>query len=188
MNEPTVHAQKTTGKVTAKALLAVLKGCDSAALHGRAAFDRASYSDSFIFDVRAVFKRKGVETSKEIAVPGWVSNGHTDEKETHKSLSDGRSFDVYSGVHRPEKGFWWLYAVTDRVTDVLELLPSDAEVSFHVYLDAGTNQSCIDATMHADHLYMVATYTSRGKQVTRRFLLDATTGRHNTARFGASRF
>lgn len=187
MNEPTVHAQKTTGITTVKALLAVLKGCDSAGLHGRAAFDRASYSDSFVFDVRATFKRKGVESHKEISVPGWVSNGHTDEKETHKSLSDGRSFDVYSGVHRPEKGFWWLYATTERIIDVLELLPSNAEIAFHVYLDAGTNQTCIDANMHADHLYLVASYMQRGKQVTRRFLLDATTGQHNTARFGVGR-
>jgi hypothetical protein len=183
MNEPTVHAQQTTGATTAKALLAVLKGCDSAGLHGRAATDRASYSDSFVFDVIATSKRKGVETRKEVSVPGWVSNGSDDTKETHKSLS-GRPFDVYSGVFRPERGFWWLYAITDRVIDILDLLPSNAEIAFHVWLDGGTTETLIGTTLHADHLYMVATYTSRGKRIERRFMIDASTGQHNTARFG----
>jgi hypothetical protein len=168
MNEPTEHAQQTTGKVTARALLSVLKGCASASLHGYAAPNRASYSDSFVFDVVAKHEKAGIETRKTLAVPGWVSNGLTDE----------------GNAHRPIKGFWWLYAVTDRVLDVLDLLPSDAEVSFHVYQDAGTSPVLTDAKLHADHLYLCANYTSRGKRVTRTFMIDAHTGKHNSARFG----
>lgn len=187
MNEPTVHAQKSTGKVTAKDVLSILKGCESASLYGRAALGRATWSDSFVFDLVATYRRRGIETSREVSVPGWVSNGHDNEKKTYASFADGRKTEVYCGTHRPERGFWWLYAVTDRVIDVLDLLPSNAEIAFHVYLDAGTNATLTDATLHADHLYMVATYTSRGKQVQRRFLIDASAGAHTTARFGVYR-
>lgn len=194
MNEPTEHAQSIIGsKTTAKALLNVLKGCDSASLHGNAALNRASYSDSFVFEVSAKFEgrtksggrviRNGTETFKSVEVPGWVSNGHTDEKEMRTS-AEGRFYPRYTGVHKPMKGFWWLYARTDRIIDILELLPKDAEIAFHVYLDAGTNEPCVDANMHADHLYLCAKYTNRGKRVERTFLIDATTGRHNSARFG----
>lgn len=188
MNEPTQHAQSVIGNVTtAKALLDVVKGCRSAGLHGRAAHDRASYSDSFVFEVSADFetRKKGVLVSKsrkEVQVPGWVSNGHTDEQETR--TYEGRTYQKYTGVCRPLSGFWWLYATVDRLVDVLELLPNDAEVSFHVYLDAGTTEGLTAAKLHADHLYLNATYTSRGKRVTRQFLIDAATGGHNSARFG----
>lgn len=168
MNEPTEHAQKRTGAVTVRALLAVLRGCASASLHGYAAPERASYSDSFIFDVTAKHETKGIETRKTLAVPGWVSNGTTDDGSTH----------------RPEKGFWWLYGVTDRIVDVLDLLPANAEVAFHVYQDAGTNPSLADAKLHADHLYLCASYPYRGKRVTRTYMIDTHTGKHNSARFG----
>lgn len=169
MNEPTEHAQKTTGPVTAGALLAVLRNCASASLHGTAAPDRAEWSDSFTFRMVARFERKGVTSQKEIHVPGWVSNGRTDDPEI---------------VHRPRAGFWWLYAVTDRLVDALELLPADAQIAFHVYLDAGTTEALRRAQLHGDRLTLHAHYSRRGKTVTRSILLDAQTGPHNTARFG----
>lgn len=184
MNEPTEHAQRTTGTVTAGALLAVLKGCYSAGLHGRAAPDRESYSDSFIFDVSATRHKKGIETKQAITVPGWVSNGHTDAKETHVSTTNGKPFTVYSAHYRPENGFWWLFATVDRLVGILELLPAKAEIAFYVYLDAGTNPLLVDATLHSDHLYLQASFERRGKQVRRQFLIDVSSGAHNTARFG----
>jgi hypothetical protein len=196
MNEPIEHAQTIVGKTTAKALLACVKlGTEGLSMHGHAAPERASYSDSFVFTVsaRKGDRRKGTETTSEVSVPGYVSNGHDSTRAEH--TYDGQKVVKYTGVHRPLTGFWFLsYCPRERMIDVLELLPNDAEVSFHVWLDAGTHEllTRAEATMnfgterglHADHLYMIATYKSRGKTVSRRYLIDTTAGAHNSARFG----
>lgn len=202
MNNSVEIAQAQTGKVTAKAVLDVLrafKGLDiSAGLHGTAVHDRPSYSDSFIFRLSVTHRerdregKRGAETTSEINVPGWVCNGHTSKREDR--VYEGRPYKAYCEAYRPTSGFWYLSYEWRRVRDILELLPRDAEIAFFVYLDAGTSDTLVAADttvgyhaehgLHSDHLYMVATYMQRGKRVEREFMIAATTGPHNTARFG----
>lgn len=175
MNNSTTIASERTGTVTASVLLSALRGCYSAGLHGEAVYDRPEWSDSFTFKVRATFKPiKGPETSKEVTVPGYVTNGYVNSKDR-------------SGVYRPTEGFWWLFGAMDRVIDALELLPRDAVVSFAVLLGWGTNGALEEVNMHGDCLYLVA-QCKRGKgTIERRILLDTSCGPHNTARFGYAR-
>jgi hypothetical protein len=212
VNESVERAQERTGPVTARQLLALVrkvrKGEDSLYLHGKAVHGRPSYSDAFIFTISAVerhdaFKAidgrtmRDVETTTTLDVPGWVTDGHTSKAEetTHTDSYNGREYKVarYTEAFRPTKGFWSL-TYNETLRDVLELLPGDALVSLHVYLDAGTNEYLVRASapmnfgteqgLHGDRLYLVAAHTVRGKAKTRRFLLCSTCGPHNTARFG----
>jgi hypothetical protein len=194
-NEPVEHAQKITGKTTVATLLPVVRaGTSALTLHGRAAPERESYSDAFIFTMRGrrtVGKSK-TETVMEAEVPGYVSNGHTSERGEHQY--EGRKIVNYCGVYRPQSGYWFLSYSQAALLDVLELLPREAELSFHVYLDAGTNELLVRADcamnheqfagLHCDHLYLEATNKVRGREKTRRYLMDTTVGAHNTARFG----
>jgi hypothetical protein len=209
MNESVERAQETTGKVTARQLLALVrKGSDSLYMHGEAVHGRPSYSDAFTFTVSAVEKRerfkaidgstvRGAETTTTLDVPGWVSNGNTSKttERMHTDSYDGRSYRVvrYSEAFSPTKGFWPLYR-NDSLLNVLELLPGDALVSFHVYLDAGTNEYLVRASapmnfstesgLHCDKLFLVAEHMVRGKAKTRSFCIGSSCGPHNTARFG----
>lgn len=197
MNEPTEFAVRTqTGVTYAKMLLAVVReGTEGLSLHGYATPDRASYSDSFSFEIKGVQKQHAspkehscyTTSTCSVRVPGWVNNGHTSER--------APGANNFSGVHRPLTGFWYLSGdPRDRMRDILELLPGGAEISFQVYLDAGTNELLIRADvlmtydhhigLHGDHLYMHATYNVRGKPKTRTFLIDTHTSAHNSARFG----
>lgn len=203
MNEPIDYAQKTTGKVTAKQVLACIRaGGDSLYLHGVAAYDRASYSDAFIFTMSSVHKtrrREGegrpVETTTKLEIPGYVSNGRTSERETRQGGVGFGPYTEFTGVFKPLKGFWSLTGGENTVIrDVLEVLPGDAEIAFRVALDYGTHEYLVRADipmnhetfhgLHADHLYLVATYTVRGKRKTREYLIDTQIIPHNTARFG----
>jgi len=199
MNEPIQRAQQRTGRVTARQLLACIRaGQDSLYTHGKAVFDRPSYSDAFTFTVTSVHQDKtfprtvrashtDVETVTKLDVPGYVSNGHTSAVEQRTS-TDGRKYNRYTEAFRPDGGFWSLsYCTRDRLVDALSLLPGEAEIAFYVYLDAGTNETLVDAGLHGDHLYLVASTVRRGKAKVRSFLLDVSTGPHNTARFGAYR-
>jgi hypothetical protein len=199
MNHSTETAQETTGAVTAKQLLEVVRtagtfgGCY---MHGFAKHDRPSYSDAFIFEFRATsrtsFSGGKPEKTTQIHVPGYVSGGHTSEREAYQY--EGKKEQRYCAAYRPLKGFWSLYAHEERLRDALELLPRDAEVSFHVSLDAGTNGYLVNADsqmgpytergLHTDHLYLVATFMQRGKRREMRVLLDTSTTPHNSARFG----
>lgn len=144
-----------------------------------------SWSDAAIGTMTFKKEVKGVETFTEVRdIPCVIRNGHTNEIETY--TYDGRTRERYSGVYKPTKGFWYL-AYNETLLAVLEGLPARAEVSFEVYLDAGTNEPLVKARMHSDFLYLVAKWTSGKKTVTRRFLIDVSTGEHNTARFGNSR-
>lgn len=197
MNEPTERAQIETGKVTAKQLLAVVRqATHTLSLHGRAALDRPSYSDAFVFEVNATKRdRSGVESRTTIDVPGWVGNGNTS---TTEESGVGRDrYARYSEAFRPSAGFWFIGSGSDNLIDVLESLPGDAQVAFSVALDYGTNEYLIRAEcpmnfgtergLHTDFLYLNATVTVRGKTKTRRFLIDTHTGPHNSSRFGWNR-
>lgn len=197
MNEPIEHAQKTTGKVTARQLLAVYRaGPRHCYLHGKAAPNRASYSDSFIFTFSSceTDRKTKSETVTKIDLPGWVSNGTTSTREIRKD-SGGKPYGHYTEAYRPLGGFWSL-SYNDALPAVLELLPRDAEVSFFVYLDAGTNGYLVEAEstecaglvahkgLHNDRIYLVAEWGPPGKRRERHFLIDTSTCPHNTARFG----
>lgn len=195
ISESVEQAQKTTGIVTAKDLLAVVKlGSDGLGMHGEADPARESYSNAFVFTVNATKKDRKTkfETKAQIAVPGRVGNGHTSERTTTEYK--GSRYPKYTGTYSPRAGFWYLTTCASALIDVLELLPSAAEVSFFVHLDAGTTDYLIaaDSTLsmethkglHADHLYLDASYMVRGKRVSRRFLIDTSVGAHNSARFG----
>jgi len=201
MNGSVEDAVKHTGQVTAKQLREVIRAFPRANdrrrfMHGRIPYDRPSYSSAFIFTVRCVNREreKRTETEAKIDVPGYVSNGHTSQRETR--THENSTWQVYSEPYRPRHGFWSLDHL-DTLETALELLPADASVAFHVYLDAGTHEYLIraDASMqfgtehglHADQLYLVASFMKRGKPVELRFLLDTSIGAHNSARFGAPR-
>lgn len=195
MNEPVEYAQASTGKVTARQLLQCVRaGTDNIFMHGKATPDRQSYSDSFVFSVSAVAKDRKTksETTTKLDVPGWVSNGHTSERKEHPGTDGGRAWVTYAKPYRPLRGFWSL--TYDRLIDLLELIPGDAEVSFHVYLDAGTNELLIGSSirlpgfnqegLHGDHLYLNVTRMVRGKPKTSHHLISTSTGAHNSGRFG----
>jgi hypothetical protein len=198
MNEPIERAQEITGKVTARQLLAVVRAGERLYMHGKAVYNRPSYSDAFTFEVSAPKKTNGVEITARIEVPGYVSNGETSERKVHTDSLDGHAWTTYCNAFRPTSGFWHI-GYGERIRDVLELLPGDAEVSFHVYLDAGTNELLVcaetsvrggrftESGLHSDHLYLVAECNVRGKKRERRFLIDVSTGAHNSARFGYQR-
>jgi hypothetical protein len=196
VNEPTEEAQKVTGKVTAGQLYKLVRDGGRVGLSGEATYNRASYSDSFVFNFRVTRKafKKRAETSSEVRVPGWVTNGYDSKRErTYTSNGSNDKCMHYTETYRPTGGFWYLYSA-DMVRDLLQLLPSDAEVSFQVYLDAGTNEYLVQAGcampyeryegLHADHLYLHATKVVRGKRKEWHFLVDTTCGAHNSARFG----
>ncbi len=197
--EPICTAQKHVGKTTAKQLLGLVRSGSSVSLHGRATEGRASYSDSFCFEVSTTRKdAQGSEIRSLVDVPGYVTNGHTSERKEVTSTFSGSTYLQYTEPFRPEKGFWYLYS-GEHLRDVLELLPRDAEVSFHVYLDAGTHEYLVGADtkigdmriggsrysgLHADHLYLRAEYRVRGKIRSAEFLINACCAPHNSSRFG----
>lgn len=201
MNEAIERAQARTGKVTARQLLETIRaGGDSLFMHGEAPHDRPSYSDAFVFTLTSTRKdrKTDVETSTKLDVPGYVSNGSTSETKEHTRNEDGQihTWKTQPTAFRPVRGFWSL-RYNENLRNVLELLPRDAEVAFHVYLDAGTHEYLIRAVcdmqfgreegLHADRLYLVVATTERGKRKERRFLIDTSTGPHNSARFGSPR-
>lgn len=176
---PTPNALLTQIKRLAK------KGHGSARLYLHVDRDLTapSYSDACIFRLTCQEEKKGQETREMIeGIPGIVRNGYTSEQE--RSEYEGKSIRRYSDrAYRPTAGYWSLYAST-TFPAVVELLPKDAALSFEVYLDGGTTEGHAKVMMHSDHLYLHAKWTRNGKEIMRRFLIDVSTGPHNTARFG----
>lgn len=136
--------------------------------------------------------------------------GHGDtELEIHRSPGGASTFEAMpvkgkisgSKGHNPERGAWHVWG-TDGLLAIVEMLPKAAEVTFFVYLGAGTNQYLESATrgkadtrlgevspfegLFCDHLYVEADFERRGKRVRRRYLLSTSTTPHNSARFGVS--
>ncbi len=148
---------------------------------------RESYSDDAIFTLTCATDIEiegGQDTKKEVfnSIPGKIRNGTTSTKEYRTSLG-GKQFPVYTETFRPSGGYWSLYAV-DGFGSIMELVPNDASISFEVYLDAGTTEGMMEVGFHGDYLYLVVTRVKRGKEVKTRFLVDVSTGPHNSARFG----
>lgn len=200
MNEPTERAQALTGKTTARQLLTAIRaGGDSLYMHGEAVHDRPSYSDAFTFTVSSGRKdrKTKAETLTKVDVPGWVSNGSTSETKEHTDPKDPyRKWKTQPTAYRPRTGFWHL-SYNETIRNVLELLPAEAEIAFHVYLDAATHEYLIRAEcpmqfgrecgLHGDSLYLVASWDRRGKRQEKTFLICTRTGPHNSSRFGSPR-
>lgn len=163
MNEPIEHAEKTTGQVTVGQLLKALGKGVIVSLHGRAAHGRASYSDSFVFELR--FERDGAKS--EIAIPGYVTNG-----------------EVCGEPFKATEAFWFLQ-YSDALIDALALLPKTATIAFRIAQDAGTTERLRSVGMCADHLYLdVMTKSDREtrRHDKRSILIDVYTGGHSTSR------
>ena len=193
MNHSIQFAQETTGKTTAKQLLAALKKGTNTYLHGHIPDNRPSYSSAFCFTLSITERMGKGETITTIEVPGYVSNGNTSVKESHRSEYDGQTWDSYSETYAPKRGYWSVSR--ERLRDAVELLPGNAEVAFLVYLDAATNQYLIGAQgnthfntsfdgLHGDSLYLIASYLVRGREKTHDILLDTKVQPHNSSRFG----
>jgi hypothetical protein len=180
------------GKTTAKQLLDVAKyGYDALSLHGEPTLDRASYSNSFIFEIRARKDRADKEARTLEGIAGYVSNGHTSSRTGQQSLS-GRAYMRYDECFRPTRGFWYLSGCPrERLVNILSLLPKDATVEFNVNLDAGTSSLLVESDTHAeqglhcDHLCLEASYVKNSKEKCVEFLIDVATSAHNSARFGS---
>ena len=198
MNEPIEHAQRIHGKTTAKQLLDVCKhGYEALSLHGEPTLDRASYSDSFTFEIRARKDRDDKEARTLTGIAGYVSNGQTSHVEEVRLPGGARYLRANEG-YRPTSGFWFLTGCPrERLIPVLELLPKNATVAFYVYLDAGTHDLLLSADckmhaysekgLHGDHLYLKASYMKNDKEKQVEFLIDSHVSAHNTARFGSPR-
>jgi hypothetical protein len=180
------------GKTTAKQLLDVAKyGYDALSLHGKPTLDRESYSDSFIFEIRARKDRADKEARTLEGIAGYVSNGHTSRRTGEQSLT-GLTFMRYDEGFRPTSGFWYLTGCPrERLVNILSLLPKDATVGFDVNLDAGTSSLLVEADshteqgLHCDHLYLKVSYVKNSKEKCVEFLIDVATSAHNSARFGS---
>ena len=160
---------------------AVAKG-GSVYCHADAVHDRPSYSDDMVFNFS--IERNGI-TTKGFLLPGRCRNGHDDTtREVKDSL--GNAYIQYAGVYRPTQGFFSLNGCNDFIA-VLESFPDDAAVSVEVYLDAGSNELCVRAGLHCDHVYVKGTWTRGRRVIERCHLVKASTGQHNSARFGSPR-
>jgi hypothetical protein len=153
--------------------------------------------------MRATKKGKDrTETTSTIDLPGWVSNGQTSTRKEHQRDGESKStwgdkWVTYDEAFRPLRGSWFL-SYNETLKNVLQLLPRNAEVSLHVYLDAGTNEYLIRSScpmnfgteegLHSDQLYLLAEWAKRGKKQTMKFLISVSTGPHNSARFGCPRW
>ncbi len=206
MNEPVEYAYTRIAGEPPVALdlkRTVKFGRDSLYMHGDATQGRASYSDSYLWTITAVREsNEGDAKKKETCThvfPGWVSNGHTSTREVIVPKDpESPPWMRYTESYRPLRGYWDLGIVCrERLLDILEELPANARVAFHLYLDAGTNELCVrsdckmhyyqEQGLHVDHLYLCASYLSRGKERKPRFLIDVSVCAHNSARFGNAR-
>jgi hypothetical protein len=145
------------------------------------------WSDPFIFQVEGHTEtRAGKMVERgEMEVPGQVHGGSADETRTvEPGIGMGSPYETYTKGYRPTHGFWFLMAREDILRGVVEALPDDAEVSIEVYLDAGTHCNLVKHRLHADHLYLCASWQRGTKRYERRFMLDSQVTYHNSNRFG----
>ncbi len=154
-------------------------------LHVEADLSRESYADDAHFFLTCATDIYGSQDPKkeELAgLPGSIRNGSTSVVKMHTSIS-GRPFPVYDEAFRPTSGYWSLFAC-ETFASIMALVPNDARVEFEVGLDAGTTEGLISVGFHSDHLYIIVFRTIRGKECRSKFLVDVSTGPHNSARFG----
>jgi hypothetical protein len=152
-------------------------------VHAERKFDAPSWSDEAVFTLSADLGRIGENLGPivKVELPGIMGNGHNDETETY--IYEGKERTKYSGVYRPERGYWSLWGAMFR--DLILTLPDDASVKFRVSLDAGTSELHIPHKLHSDRIYLEAEWKRGERTVRRTYLVDTETGYHNTARFGS---
>ncbi len=171
--------------ITARALARALKGYSHVSLHAIADPRRESWSDAVTVEVTASHGYAGrsePDTRTTIAMDGTVHGGHSDS--VHEYEYEGGSRVRYDGAHRPSEGYWTLMYGAPTLRALVDLLPPDAALTWDVYLDAGTHEAATRVRFHVDHLYLLARYKVRGKDVETKFLVDVSCGPHNSARFG----
>lgn len=151
--------------------------------HGKRVPDAPSWSDPFTFTLTVTHSDHQNKEHDHLELPGMVHGGHNDALEWHKGF-DGREFPHASEGYRPTTGFWSLFSGEEYFRNVVEMLPSDAELSIEVYLDAGTNEILMREHLHHDRLILNAHWKRGKKEFNRTFLIDSYCGRHNSARFG----
>ncbi len=153
-------------------------------IHADRLLDVPSYSDEATFTLTGDLGRMGHSEGPYVRfeLPGRIGNGSNDETQSRID-SDGRERTSYSGVYRPNRGYWSLWA--DIFRDIVLTLPNDAELRFNVSLDGGTSELHAPLKIHSDRLYLHATWHRGSRRIERQFLLDAQTGFHNSARFGS---
>lgn len=157
MNEPIETAAEVTGTVTVGQLRKALKGFEISSLHGEATHGRASYSDSFTFELRAKSAKGKGELS--VKIPGYVTNN-----------IEGK---------RANRAFWFL-RYCGRLEDALALLPKNAEIALKIYQDGGTSKALQNTQNHSDWLLLLVKLP--GNPNVREILIDTYCGDDNLAR------
>lgn len=120
---------------------------------------------------------------RTVEVPCRIAAGYTDAIETRGVGS--QAYVSYTDSYAPTSGYESLSR--DLFTSAVLSLPSHAEVRLDVILDGGNNELCVEASLHADRVYLVAHWTERNARVERKFLIEACMSKHNSARFGVSK-
>lgn len=162
-----------------------LKKFDNFYFHVHRNPDVPSYSDEAVFVLTGTHYNSWIKPNKEkvsIEISGSIRSGHTDLIEDYEY--QGKTFKKFTGVYRPEKGFWSLVGSHSYLKSAMESIPDDAELHFRVGLDAVTNDYLMKNRLHGDNLTLTATWKRGTRGYRREFLLDIYTGEHNSARFG----
>lgn len=113
--------------------------------------------------------------------PGRTARGHldrvyqSDDRQVWYSDGDGNDYE-------PASGCWVITSCQfhAELMTAFASIPTGAELSFTVALDALSNGYCARARLHGDVLRM----TERKGKILRTFILDASVCAHNSARFG----
>lgn len=150
--------------------------------------NRDRYSDSMEFSFSVEHKDKTITSG--IKIPGVCRNGHTDQIETYVYEGETRTKYADGGLYRPRQGFL-SFSYSETLKSALADLPDDAALTIEVYLDAGTNEICVESRLHNDKVYLHAKWeratVGKPKTHTRTYMLDSSTCRHNSARFGGAK-
>ena len=169
---------------TVKDMLAVLKQKNGGDLYMRT---RRTTSASWETDVHvgtlcsvSSSFHKGAKQTSEIDCLVRVIAGH------RNALDKYGAYASEDNTYEPSNGHWSLSGFErERLINLLTMLPKSANVEFEVHLDHFSTIALARVSIHADALFLVATVTDRGGKAKRlSFLVDASSGEHNSARFG----
>lgn len=160
-------------------------------MHGDATPGRDSWRDDFDFVVHFALSGGG---TFNLPMKGITRNGFTDAADVLPAklvkVQSGNDFwspphHHYTEAYRPLRGHWHLSGCEQpRLRSAIEGLPSDASLSWEVYLDAGNAPIHVEKKIHIDHLVLHAKWKRGEKELAREFLIDVWCGAHNCSRFG----
>lgn len=170
------------------ALLAATRGLDRNAYsprrffaHFRKDHSAPSYDRGAAIATITIVDGDDHAVSTKVEVSAHIKSGYTDATEMREY--DGRTEERYSEEYAPTQGF--VSFSHDAFVSAVQSVPKHARITLGVYLDAG-NLTLIPARLHCDNVYLIARWTEGKHEITRRFLIDTSTGPHNSARFGNS--